>query len=169
MVYAVPLTDGSFGIAQAGETQGGFINVIYVALFLDRHTCVPDEPPILKREHAVSLAATWRQALNRGDWISIGHTSEVFDMSEFPNESYAKKRYVGAKNYDSSLLADFLSACHGLLPWNVMHDPAYYDHILAPGRPRPTAVKVLSDSERESYRREKLKIDSEQGVGTNGP
>jgi hypothetical protein len=157
-VYAVPLTDGSFGVAQAGEVQGEFINVIYVALFADRYTHIPDELPALKRDSAVSLAATWRQALNRGEWPSIGVAREIFKKSEFPNERYVRKGYVGAKNYDAGLLADFLSAFHGLLPWNVMHDPAYYDQLLRPGLARPHSARILNEHERDTYRREGLKI-----------
>lgn len=158
MVYAVPLADGSFGFAQAGETQEGFVNVIYVALFLDRHSCIPDEPPCLRREQVVSLAATWRKNLNRGDWRSVGMSPELFAKLEFPNEAFAEKGYVGARNYDAGILTDFLSACHGLLPWNVMHDPEYYDHLLCAGVARPRSALVLSESAREDYRRNKFKI-----------
>jgi hypothetical protein len=157
-IYAVPLNDGSFGIAQAGETQGSLINVIYVALFSDRYTRIPDEVPALKRDSAVSLIATWRRALNRGEWLSLGVAPELFKKAEFPNERYANNGYVGAKNYDAGLLAEFLSAFHGLLPWNVMHDPAYYDGLLRPGLSRPPSVKILNERERENYRREVLKI-----------
>ncbi len=154
----MPLTDGSFGIAQAGEAQGPFVNVIYVALFSDRYEHLPPQVPELKRDSAVSLTATWRQALNRGEWPSLGIAPELFKKSEFPNERYADKGYVGAKNYDAGLLAEFLSAVHGLLPWNVMHDPAYYDTLLRPGLPRPQSVQILNERERERYRREVLKI-----------
>jgi hypothetical protein len=42
MVYAVPLADGSFGVAQAGEVQAPFIKVIYVALFAERGLVPPN-------------------------------------------------------------------------------------------------------------------------------
>lgn len=158
MVYAVPLADGSFGIAQAGESQGPFVNVIYVSLFLDRYMQIPDEVPNLKRDTAVSLVATWRQALNRGEWLSLAVSPEVFRKIEFPNERFANNGYVGAKEYDAGLLANFLSAFHGLLPWNVMHNPSFYDELLLPGSPRPQYVQILSEIDREKYRREVLKI-----------
>jgi hypothetical protein len=158
MVYAVPLADGSFGVAQVGEVQGPFIKVIYVALFAERYAHLPDEVPSLNSESAVSLVATWVQSLNRGEWISLGVAPEIFKKSEFPNEEYASNGYVGAKNYDAGLLAGFLSALHGLLPWNVMHDPAYYDKLLRPGLVRPKAAMILNESEREKYRREVMKI-----------
>jgi hypothetical protein len=105
-----------------------------------------------------TLTATWRQPLNRGEWLCLGVAPEIFRKSEFPNERYASKGYVGATNYDAGLLANFLSAFHGLLPWNVMHDPAYYDKLLRPGLARPSSVQILNERDRENYRREVLKI-----------
>jgi hypothetical protein len=158
MMYAVPLTDGSFGIAQAGEAM--WPNVIYVALFVDRYRETPAAPPLLKAASAVSLAATWRQALNRGEWLSLAWAAEVFKKAEFPNERFSKAGYVGAKTYDAGILADFLSAFHGLVPWNVMHDPDYYDRLLRPGVERPKAALVLDEVAREKYRRETLRVDA---------
>jgi hypothetical protein len=89
MIYAVPLADGSFGIAQAGKAMGGYINVIYVALFAARYPTIPAAPVKLSRTSAVSLTATWRQSLNRGEWFSLGWAAEVFKKSAFPNERFA--------------------------------------------------------------------------------
>ena len=156
MVYAVPLTDGSFGIAQAGEAM--WTNVIYVALFADRYSQLPGTAPLLRRDTVVSLSATWRQALNRGEWISLTSGPQIFRKEEFPNERFAKTGYVGAKNFDADILTDFLSAYHGLLPWNVMHDPNFYDGLLLPGLTRPQSGQMLDEKAREKYRREVLKI-----------
>jgi hypothetical protein len=156
MTYAVPLADGSFGIAQAGDAM--WTNVIYVALFSDRLTEIPTGPLEISRASAVCLSATWRQSLNRGDWPSIALHSEIFAKSAFPNERFADQGYVGAKNYDAGILMDFLSAYHGLIPWNVSHDPAYYDRLLMPELPIPSQALILSDAEREAYRREKYGV-----------
>ena len=121
MVYAVPLSDGSYGIAQAGDTQGEFVNVIYVAMYCHRFLDLPTSIPDLTRDYVISLSSTWRQALNRGEWLSIGVAPETFNTSEFPNEQLAKQEYVGARICDAGILSDFLSAYHGLIPWNIMH------------------------------------------------
>ena len=158
MVYAVPLADGSFGIAQAGEAMA--VNIIYVALFRDRVVTVPEGPPPLVASSALSLAATWRQALNRGEWLSIGQAAEVFQKKHFPNERFASSGYVGAKHYDAGILSGFLSACHGLAPWNIMKDERYYDAILRPGLPRPASAVVLGPSERAEYRKREFGLDA---------
>lgn len=160
MVYGVPLSDGSFGIAQAYGAQGEFVNVIYVALFSNRYDRIPKEMPQLDPNLAVCLHATWKQALNRGEWKSIGVVPELFKKSDFPNERYVRNGYIGATNSDAGLLSKFLSAYHGLLPWNVMFDPHYYDEMLRSGLTRPTSSLVLNDEERDTYRREVLGVST---------
>lgn len=128
------------------------VNVIYVALFADRARELPSVPAQLDGRRVVSLAATWRQHLNRGDWKQLGVTAPVVRKSDFPNERFARAGYVGAKHYDAGLLASFLSAYHGLLPWNVLHEEDYYDQLLAPGVDRPPAARVLDADARAAYR-----------------
>jgi hypothetical protein len=157
MTYAVPLSDGSFGIAQAGEAM--MTNVIYVALFSNRLPVLSDRPPELERQSAVALSATWRRALNRGDWPSLQQIPEAFHKADFPNERFAPG-YVGAKHHDAGVLRDFLCAYHGLIPWNAMHDPAFYDHLLLSGLKRPDGAVLLDDQARAKYRREAFGVDA---------
>jgi len=158
MVYAVPLADGTFGIAQAGEAM--WPNVIYVALYLDRYPDVPADVPSLQRENVVSRVATWKKDLNKDTWLPLGVATQMAAPHEFPNEASADQGYVGAKHYGVGILAEFLSAFHGLLPWNVMFDPAYYDRLLAPGAARSDKIRMLSDADRTTYRREVFGTDA---------
>jgi hypothetical protein len=158
MTYAVPLIDGSFGIAQAGEAM--WPNIVYVALFADRCPALPTIPVPLDARTAIALSATWRQALNRGEWLSLTIQPEVFRKSDFPNERFAASGYVGASHSDAGILTGFLCAYHGLGPWNVMFEPGYYDKFLRPGVNRPTQAVVLDEAERQRYRREVMGIDA---------
>ncbi len=157
MVFAVPLPDGSFGLAQAVDAM--MVNVIYVALFSDRFPAVPGSVVTPRASSALSLTATWRQALNRGDWPSVGGAPLAFTKAEFPSERFAASGYVGAKHYDAGILAKFLAAYHGLLPWNVMFDESFYDQLLLDGVKRPSTAVVLGTVERDAYRREHLGIE----------
>jgi len=158
MVYAVPLVDGTFGLAQAGEAM--LPNVIYVALYLDRYPDVPAGVPSMQRENIVSLVATWKKNLNKGAWLPLGIATQAAARHEFPNEAVADQGYVAAKHYDAGILAEFLSAFHGLLPWNVMFDPAYYDRLLAPGAARSDKIRMLNETDRVAYRREVFGTDA---------
>jgi hypothetical protein len=151
MVYAVPLEDGSFGLAQAIDAMA--VNIIYVGVFSDRFPSLPPSPPGLSPSSAVALLATWRQALNRGEWSSLGVAAPAFKKGHFPNERFSAKGFVGAKHYSAGLIAEFLSAYHGLLPWNVMSQENYYDAMLKPGV-SPAEAVVLSPGERLAYRKQ---------------
>lgn len=151
MVYAVPLCDGSFGVAQAVDSM--MTNIIYVAIFSIRHESLPSAAPLLSPETAVALLATWRQALNRGDWPALGLAAPVFQKHQFANESFASSGYVGAKHYDAKIIANLLSAFHGLTPWNVMADERYFESMLSSGV-APASAIILSPAERDAYRRE---------------
>lgn len=152
MVYAVPLADGSFGLAQAGNPM--FPTVIYVALFLDRFLVLPSETPRLDPSQVISLTGTWRKNLNKGIWMPLGISEQTLGLLNHPTQALAAEGYVGAKHYGAGLLSEFLSACHGVLPWNVMHDPVFYEELLLPGFARPAKAVVLGEEERMAYRRE---------------
>lgn len=131
-----------------------FPNVIYVALFLARFGAPPGQPPDLDSSGLVSLTATWRKSLNNSQWLPLGLAGITHSLLEHPTEDLAADGYVGAKHYDAELLSEFLSACHGALPWNVMYDPTYYEKLLLPGAGRPEKAVVLGEEERTTYRRE---------------
>ena len=75
-------------------------------------------------------------------------------------QALAANGYVGAKHYDAALLSEFLSACHGALPWNVMYDPAYFERLLTVGAARPEKAVMLGDEERTNYRREVFGVEA---------
>ena len=152
MTYAVPLVDGSYGLAQAGAAM--FPTVIYVALFSERFATLPAEIPGLDPSQLISLTATWRKNLNKGEWVPLGLAELTPGLLEHPTAALAAGGYVGAKHYDAGLLSEFLSACHWALPWNVMHDPTYYEKLLMPGAARPDKAVILSEEARTAYRRE---------------
>lgn len=151
MVYAVPLLDGSYCFAQA--IAEAMPTVIDVAIFRTRTEHLPIEPPDLLRSDLIAFSATWRQALNRGDWATLGVTDLVVDELDMPNQRLLKAgTTVGIKHADSGIFEGLLNAWYGLEPWNIMHNENYYDEKLAPGVTRPKTAVVLSSTERESHR-----------------
>jgi hypothetical protein len=158
MIYGVPLEDGSYGFAQAVDAM--MTNVIYVALFAHRVSAEPDNAPDLVGRDAISLSATWRQHLNGGTWKALDVRQISCPKSAFPNERFAATGYVGAKHHDAGMLAEFLAAYHGLMPWNVMVDENYFDKLLAPGVIRPSTAVVLDPERRVAYRRAKFGVSS---------
>jgi hypothetical protein len=155
MVYAVPLSDGSFCFAQA--VVDAMTNVIDIAVFRTRLDKLPSEPPNLERSDLISLSATWRQALNRGDWAALGITTPAVDRLDCPNQKLIESgTTVGIRTSDPGIIEGLLNAWFGLEPWNVMYKDDYYDAMLAPGVTRPASALVLSQTDRVAYRAKRI-------------
>ena len=158
MVFAIPLEDGTFGIAQAIDSM--LENVIYVAIFSNRYEALPKNINHLDKDAVISLNATWKQDLNNGTWAKICVLPPVVKKSDFPNEKFAHNGYIGAKHSSAGLFNDFLSAFHGIVPWNVMANEMYWDEYLNNGNGRPNTARLLSPQERVQYRKEVMGINN---------
>jgi len=141
-VYAVPLADRSFGIAQAIAPVETW--AVDLALFSSRFAELPRELPLLDRSDVVSIQATWRPVLNGGWWAKLGAAPLVVRPEECPNQQLLAQggRGTGCTNSSQGLVEDFLSSYHGLIPWNLY--PAFdFDKRLCQGVARPNAAKIL--------------------------
>jgi hypothetical protein len=152
-VFAVPLIDGSYGIGQAIGSM--MTNIVHSAFFSTRFQSLPSSLPALRRDDVVALLSTWKQSLNFGEWPILGVARFIVEASEFPNERFRDAGYVGATHYDEGIVQEFLSAYHGLTPWNTSYDERYYDALLREGVARPTAAIILPAEARQKYRVEK--------------
>jgi hypothetical protein len=151
-VFALPLVDGSFGVVQAIAPVEAW--AVDLALFSDRFLEVPFCVPPLNRANVVSIQATWRTTLNGGWWAKVGSTPLVVEPGECPNQKLlaAGGKGVGCTHSSEGLLQDFLSAYHGLIPWNLY--PAHnFDVRLFPGVKRPKAARLLDDAALLLYQR----------------
>jgi hypothetical protein len=151
MVYAVPLSDGTFGYVQA--ISEALVNVIDVAAFSIRTSVLPAVPPKLHQSEAISFSATWRQDLNRGNWAALGLAALAIEPAAMPNQVLLQAgTTVGVKHSDAGAIQSLLEAWHGLAPWNVMFDENYFDLKLAPGVRRPSSALVLAPEQRSAFR-----------------
>ena len=107
-VFGVPLTDGTYGIAQAIDHW--MPHWIYVALSTKRLSLLPSDVPAVSTADIISLVAVSDNELDFGEWPFIGQTKPLVSRRKFPNERFKSKGYVGAKLYNAGLAADFLSA-----------------------------------------------------------
>ena len=150
LVFAVPLTDHSWGVGQTAELMMPHWG--YCALFSVRFPTLEAAIPRPNKKDLVALLAVARRGLASGYWPVIATAPPLFAKAEFPNERLAASGYIGAKMYDYGLGEALLSAFHGLTPWNTYKEENYLDTMLAPGVARPASAKVLSAAERAAYR-----------------
>lgn len=149
-VYAVPLTDGSFGIVQAVVASPGLPGVINVAVFDYRYPNLAECRKQVSREHVIALLGTWRAEMNGGWWALIGWSEPCVGVMEFPNVQL--QGGVGHVHHSGGIIENLISAYHGLLPWNTNYREDYYDQLLAPGVTRPKAARLLNALELATYR-----------------
>jgi hypothetical protein len=150
LICAVPLADGSFGVAQTGELM--MPNIGYCALFSTRLMKHDVPTPQPARSDVVALLAVARYGITSGHWPVLAAAPTLFATTEFSNERFRNVGYVGSIAYDCALAEDLLSAFHGLIPWNDWKDENYLDTMLAPDVPRPPTARLLSADELASYR-----------------
>jgi hypothetical protein len=149
-IYALPLVDGSFGMAQATVATPGLAGVVNVAVFDYRCPSVAQCPSTVARERVIALLGTWRAEMNGGYWALVGRAEPCVSAEEFPNLQL--KSLVGHTHHSGGVIENLVSAYHGLLPWNVNYREDYYDVLLAPGVWRPKTARVLNALELATYR-----------------
>src|SRR5687767_4762472 len=84
-VYALPLSDRSFGIAQAIVASPGLPGVINVAVFDYRYARLVECSTTVARDRVVALLGTWRAEMNGGYWALVGWAEPCVRADEFPN------------------------------------------------------------------------------------
>lgn len=149
-VYALPLADGSFGIAQAIVADPDMPGILNVGVFDYRYATLEDCLPIVQRQRVIALLATWRAEMNGGWWAPIGWAEPCICAEEFPYSSLPTA--VGRVHHSGGVLENLVSAYHGLLPWNSNYREDYYDRLLAPGVQRPTSARMLNQMELMTFR-----------------
>lgn len=150
-VFALPLADGSFGIAQAIAPLHEW--AVDLVLFSDRFATVPDAVPPLHRANVVSIHATWQRVLNSGRWAKVGTAACVIQPHECPNQKLLSSCGTGGAYQHSTDdgLQNFLSAYHGLIPWNLC-EGLEFDQKLHCGVNRPKTARVLDEASLWLYR-----------------
>jgi len=153
-VFVIPLADGSFGFAQAiAPVMQHVIDFAFFSSKSDESIRIPED---LGPKTVIGIHATWRQAVTGGYWGKVGNTELCIAPEQCPNQLLIKHHNsIGVTHGDIGHVENFLSACHGLLPWNIYKFHPF-DNYLVPGRPRPSAAYELSAADLAIYRQAAL-------------
>jgi hypothetical protein len=148
-IFAVPLSDRSFGYAQAIAPVASF--AIDFALLCERTKALPNVYGPVARLSAIAILATWRTVITGGHWAKVGSAETCLPTTMCRNQQLLASSLAGVQHSSWGLLEDFLSAYHGLVPWNLY--PAFsFDSYLLAGTPRPPVAKVLDAASLELFR-----------------
>ena len=142
-VFGAQLPNGEFGLLQAIDQH--MTNITYVAITNKKLKHINDELPLLQHDDIISLVAVTRHEFDFGELPLLGHQELISEKSEFKNETFKDKGYIGAKSYDAGLAVDFLAAYHKLAPWDDWYDPNYLDEFLISADKKPKRLVYIKN------------------------
>jgi Immunity protein 26 len=150
-IFVVPLADGSFGYVQAIAPV--MAHAIDFAVLSSRSTVPMELSQDNDANSAIGVLATWRKAITGGRWGKVGRTAPHLSRLQCPNQVLIEKdNGLGVNHGDVGLVESFLSAYHGLIPWN-LYAAHCFDEYLVPGRKKPDTAYELSAADLAVYRR----------------
>ncbi len=134
-LFRVPLLDGSDGIGQVIEIgEDG----LFVLLSSDRHGDAGSVPVPLSR--VLALLRIPADPLASGQWGITGFDMIPETRKIWPHDLF----WPDLPLTDPAIVEAFLSACHGLFPWDGFPDEGLFDRMLAAGRDRPAQAVLGS-------------------------
>lgn len=139
-IFGIPLNDGKYALGQVISSEKNCMDSVLCAFT----KTIVDEDYLenckINFNDLVSVQITTRDSLDKGIW-PIFNSGEPLSVDEiFPIKSIRAAEYVGAKIRGSGSLHKFLSAFHGLSPWDEYADPNYFDKLLLQNVRRPQNV-----------------------------
>lgn len=140
--FKVPLSDGRAVIGRVVAQEREVLNSVTCA-FYSVTIDSGDEPGGIAScddDRLVACLFTTRDLIGSGTWKVIGHTDQRFGECFLPFEEKRKQGWVGAKVIGSAIVENFLNAFFGLLPWNSMADPNYFDRLLLHPSKKPHSI-----------------------------
>jgi hypothetical protein len=144
-VFLVPLTDGTRGLGQVLMVTKEALDSCICALFSTRtaNTAVCDQS-FLDGAEVISVIFVTSELLKQGHWVVTSNCSVVVNADRYlPLRELEARKFVGAKVIGSGIVQKFLSAFHGLHPWDAWHDPNYLDKLLVSVDKRPENPVLL--------------------------
>lgn len=146
-VFAVPLTDGSFGFVQAvAQVMAHAIDFAVLSTRSSTPTATATASEV-DASSIIAVHAAWRQAITGGYWGKVLRTKLLISPSQCPNQKLVEhSNGIGTRHSSVGLVEAYLSACHGLIPWNV-HKAHSFDDYLVQSVSRPSSAYLLSPAE----------------------
>jgi len=142
-IFEIELKDGSstYGIFHKHVPKA--LNS-YICSFYNFRNPIDQEVEVdIKNFKPISVQFVSRESLDKKIWPIVKELGKN-DIDEQMYSGFLADResYKGVKIIGCGIIRKFLNAYFGFLPWDMMHDPNYFDKLLLPQAPRPTN-KVL--------------------------
>lgn len=125
-LFSIPLLDGDAGRGQIVEVND---ERAFALISLSK----ADQTGAIALDTVISLRAIPLAPFHSGQWTITG-----FDMIPKTRKLMMHdEAWLTMDLTEPAIIEAFLSACHGLFPWDGFPDVELFDRMLPPGRTRP--------------------------------
>ena len=145
-MFAVPLADGSYALAQVVGREAEVLNSITCAFYRTRvdAAALGTVKEVPNERDLIAVQFITKDLLTRRVWKVLGNYPVTLPRSVFPHEDKRNQRWIGAKMIGSGNMVHFLNAYFGLERWDQMKDPYYFDKLLLRPDLRPDSPSAPS-------------------------
>ncbi len=139
-IVAVPLRDGSFGLAHVAHYYGCAVTAHFAHREATPERLLDGLEGAMK-DRLLTILDVTSDEIQDGRWPVIGHKEPMYPATMLD---------MKGTSYTGNMSKWFFDAYYGLVPWDGMHDPRYYEKMLLPGVPVPSTVRYKRDFERDA-------------------
>lgn len=136
-VVAIPLADGSFGLGHVAAFDMSITMVLFARRARTPETLASEIERGLA-EAPIAMMEVTDDELNDGEWPVIGERPPPYPPAMLDAKG---------KSFTAPMARTLLSAYHGLLAWDMMADPRYFEWRLLPGVKVPSSIRYKKDLE----------------------
>jgi len=136
-IVAVPLRDGSFGLAHVAHYYGCAVTAHFAHREATPERLLDGLEGAMK-DRLLTILDVTSDEIQDGRWPVIGHKEPMYPATMLD---------MKGTSYTGNMSKWFFDAYYGLVPWDGMHDPRYYEKMLLPGVPVPPTVRYKRDFE----------------------
>jgi hypothetical protein len=151
-VFVIPLCDNTFSIGQVIDKK----HHCTCALFEIRINVIQLTVSEFKKLRPISILHLSDNLLSNGTWEFLFNEQVTLNPNSGCGGRYGD---IGSASFSPEMITDLANAYWGILPWNVMFDENFYDHLLLNSESRPSTALVLNEIERQKYRKDILSIN----------
>lgn len=140
--FLIPLENGHVTVGffhkYFADAMNSYLCSFYDLVAIDE-TSLPSN---LSEANTIALLLVTRDLLDNGTWPLSDRF--YFSKEKISTTSFDEKEsFKGIKIIGSGIVRKFANAYFGLLPWDMMHDPNYFDKLMLPGAAQPSC-RILS-------------------------
>jgi hypothetical protein len=158
-VFAVPLSDGSFALAQVAFVKWFPPNTSFVtSAFFETRASTPELLREILRgsdlSKPISVFTLSDSPIEAGEWILLEERPVTYDNVDVQSRIKGDWGWFDRKQRPWSF---FLESYHGLFPWDGFYKPNYIDEYLLPPYQRPASARTKKDFPPEFLQRHRVK------------